>query len=998
MRNRRNGRINNKCFITALCAALIVSVMPQADVSAEEEYRTIESYRAGTAGQQEQTVKEEDYVSIIIKTEDDLRELAESCGLDSWSVGKKVELQSDIVLTGEEFSIPTFAGIFEGNGHTIQNYAWTQPGGDAGLFRYVQEGARIRNLTLIGKVQPAGSGDCVGGIAAHNYGSIENCGFQGMVLGDSSIGGIAGVNEESGEITGCHSLAVINGNHSAGGIAGENYGVIRNCENNGEVNTYGTEVSYGLDDLTVETLEDITSAENVNAHTDSGGIAGLSEGGIYDCRNNGHVGYSHVGYNTGGILGRMKKGDVRGCVNKGLVQGRKDVGGIVGQQEPFLMLSYLSDKLTELDKETDVMLDLLEDCYDDMHAAGGDASTLLKSVTDNLKAASDAAGSVRGTAEELWRVYNQELTGVSNDMSELGNRIDGWDTGMNDIVVSGGDVIGGEGWKDHFNQERDSYADALRDFVKNAGTHLKNVTNASGSGADQVSEHLKKMDQRITAACDELEKLPDVFRKGNDKLQDDMDAVSEQAKVLRGVISGIRDDLLDGEMPELEDVSDETAKEQGADYNSAAVRQGRIEECRNLGDVEADTNVGGIVGLISIEYDLDPEEDIFVAGDKSLEAEGSARAIVRGCINEGAVQAKKDDAGGIAGKANFGALIGCQAYGKVSSTGGSRVGGIAGVSAGMIRGCYALCSLTGANQVGGIAGEGTGIVYSCSMSELLSEGENTGNIAGKIRDGGKLYANFFVENGMGGVDGISYAEGAMPLSYAQLAALEEIPEQFKSFRVTFVIEGETVVSYVCEYGQSLRKDQIPPIPEREGYYAKWQENVTEPVVCSRVFEAEYLPWVTGLESSGKGENGRAKLLAEGEFQDGWQLLYDETENSFSIVDEENNACYDGAVTVRYLQTEEEKNGAWRVLVWDNGNWQETESHMSGSYLVFEMRSPGKFMTEQLPKDYHTLYTVITIAAAVVVLLVLILVRRRLKKKKAAGKKKPKKQPKQKKQK
>lgn len=83
-------------------------------------------------------------------------------------------LQNDIVLsmTGE-LSIPTFAGIFDGSGFTISNVKLTGDGSAVGLFRYVQEGAKVRNLTVTGEVSPSGSQDQVGGIVGVNYGSIE---------------------------------------------------------------------------------------------------------------------------------------------------------------------------------------------------------------------------------------------------------------------------------------------------------------------------------------------------------------------------------------------------------------------------------------------------------------------------------------------------------------------------------------------------------------------------------------------------------------------------------------------------------------------------------------------------------------------------------------------------------------------------------------------------------------------------------------------------------
>lgn len=106
-----------------------------------------------------------------------------------------------------------------------------------------------------------------------NYGSIENCKFSGNVIGDNEVGGIAGVNEETGEIRRCESNANVIGNHSAGGIVGNNHGILNNCSNSGSINTYSTEVTYDLDDITMDNLDQINSTSNVTAHTDTGGIS-----------------------------------------------------------------------------------------------------------------------------------------------------------------------------------------------------------------------------------------------------------------------------------------------------------------------------------------------------------------------------------------------------------------------------------------------------------------------------------------------------------------------------------------------------------------------------------------------------------------------------------------------------------------------------------------------------------------------------------------------------
>lgn len=102
---------------------------------------------AGAAGPEGDTV--------AISTEEELRRLAKDCALDTWSRGKTFILTADLDLEGEEFTpIPTFGGTFEGRGHTISGVNLTAPGSDQGLFRYIQTGAVVRDLTIKGQVAP----------------------------------------------------------------------------------------------------------------------------------------------------------------------------------------------------------------------------------------------------------------------------------------------------------------------------------------------------------------------------------------------------------------------------------------------------------------------------------------------------------------------------------------------------------------------------------------------------------------------------------------------------------------------------------------------------------------------------------------------------------------------------------------------------------------------------------------------------------------------------
>ena len=48
-------------------------------------------------------------------------------------------------------------------------------------------------------------------------------------------------------------------------------------------------------------------------------------------------------------------------------------------------------------------------------------------------------------------------------------------------------------------------------------------------------------------------------------------------------------------------------------------------------------NGGGILGVVALENDLDPEEDVEISGDASLNFESEVRAVILDCENTGSV-------------------------------------------------------------------------------------------------------------------------------------------------------------------------------------------------------------------------------------------------------------------------------------------------------------------------------------------------------------------------
>ena len=66
------------------------------------------------------------------------------------------------------------------------------------------------------------------------------------------------------------------------------------------------------------------------------------------------------------------------------------------------------------------------------------------------------------------------------------------------------------------------------------------------------------------------------------------------------------------------------------------------------------------------------------------------------------------------------------------------------------------------------------------------DGEKTGAVTGETE--GDLSENYFVREELAGVDGVDYPGKAMPLDYADLIALEDVPDEFRYLSITFLIE------------------------------------------------------------------------------------------------------------------------------------------------------------------------------------------------------------------
>ncbi len=404
--------------------------------------------------------------SYYVETAQELMELSDKCALDTWSRGVTVVLTADIDLAELEFeAIPTFGGIFEGNGHTISGLDISYSGSHMGLFRYIQESGEVRNLTVLGTVAPGGTAQYVGGIAGNNSGKILRCVYSGCVEGLITVGGIVGANEQTGVVEDCRSYGAVYAEHYTGGIAGRNLGKISGSDNSAAINVTSEVPDFAFAELN---LDNLISTENLSEFTDTGGIAGHSSGIIVGCTNSGTVGYAHVGYNVGGIAGRQS-GYMINCVNMGYVNGRKEVGGIVGQMEPYLTLDLSASGIDSLVNGLGRLHDLLDKTLLDAQGSSEAISARLNAVS----------GSMGGAAKDLNFIASGTVDFVDGAMgavNDIGERVG--------YVVDALPII-----LEHFERAGSAAAASL-EYLRRANADLALVEKMESGVYDETDHNL----------------------------------------------------------------------------------------------------------------------------------------------------------------------------------------------------------------------------------------------------------------------------------------------------------------------------------------------------------------------------------------------------------------------------------------------------------------------------------------------------------------------------
>lgn len=636
-----------------------------------------------------------------------------------------------------------------------------------------------------------------------------------------------------------------------------------------------------------------------------------------------------------------------------------------------VILSGSFEDIDDLREDLEDISEALGDSVSALETLNSGIKTLLSSGEIDFSKIKAAAKDMGEAAEEFSKALSSVKTGLDKLASSSLDIV-------KIIIKNLGDIF------DNLDDVKDKLADGfyslsfgaedIRDAMKALKKIIDDLADEKPLEFVKLGDDFKDASENLFSSLSgingELDKLRESSSDGIDKITSDLSSVNNRFNSVLNLIIGELEDIKNGE-DSLSDIFVDAS-----DENIESTKQGKIDECVNFGEIEADRNTGGIAGAMAVEYSIDPEDEL--EKPDSLKFSYESKAVLQGCVNEGKVTGKKDCTGGIVGLSELGTVYECENYADVESTGGNYVGAIAGKSAAQIHKSYSKSAVTGKRYVGGIAGKGNVLTSSYAICNVSGD-ESLGAVCGEIENLDNLYHNFYVDNGLGALDGISYKDKAESIDFWELKEKDGIPSEFINFSVTFIADGNVVERSDIKYGDSTKRIRYPEIPEKEGYFGNWEkidgETVTENIVVNCIYE----PYITVLSSVEKNESGKLALaLCEGEFTDkavlhislsdkeaptntlGVVKVYDVSILNTDIGDTDT-------VNVRILNENKDKVTAWRM---SEGKWEKIKTTDKGKYVIVEaIGSESTFCLKFEESSFNIWIALIIVLAVVIVILI-----------------------------
>lgn len=727
-----------------------------------------------------------------------------------------------------------------------------------------------------------------------------------------------------------------------------------------------------------------------------GGIAGSNEGVISGCSFSGTISGRD---NIGGIAGsNTVTGIIEVCATEGDFSGNHFVGGIAGSNEGVVRDCKNNAKVNNDSKQNSVNLSDIT-----LETITGTENAIT--VTDIGGIAGSNAGVIRdcsnhGAVGYPYMGYNiggivGSLTGFITECENYGavsgrkdvGGIAGqmepavllqYDTDTFQILEGQLATLGSLADKAAANAQNNtnqikSHITALQTHIQNAEDALDSLTDVRDP--DALLAIVQTVSSSLTGIDSSIRSLSQAVQDTGTQLEKDLLAVADQAKSIEATLSGGEENLGGS----ITDVSDEDTDED---------LTGKVSVSMNYAAITGDWNIGGITGAMALENDLDPEQDIDVSGSMTFNAAGKLRSVILRCASRGSVNARKQNAGGIAGWQSMGLVKNCVANSRITADTANYVGGIAGRSAGTIRSCSAKGDLTGSSFVGGIAGSGS-VVTDCRSMTRLFGSERIGSILGfadKTDKEQPIAGNLYIFDGKdpGGIDGVSYSGAAESTDYESFYADENVPATFDEVTITYRFSPQLEQLVYVPAGCLLKELEIPTIPSQNGQLGHWQgleELLDTPLYWDVTLEAVYLGHGYTI-SSQEAQDGKPLLLLQGDFSAESVLSVAPMEGV--AAPEEDFVLLDAAqfsvthssdlTTARYLLPGEDADRLQVRVLSSDGTWHLAEHTVDGSYVVFPVSVQDQgFALWRMPQDLTWWFVgggiALLLVAAVTVLLI-----------------------------
>lgn len=759
---------------------------------------------------------------------------------------------------------------------------------------------------------------------------------------------------ESGFITNLNisgSINVTGSQENIGGIAGVNKGVINESSFSGKVNAStatGAIAGYNHENAKIVSC---TSDADILATNQTGGIAGVNDGLISSCTSKSRVNTQEL--DTTLDIGGVDVGTLNLTQN---VIDRNDMGGIAGESTGIISDCVNYGKIG-----------FAHTGYNVGGIAGKQSGKVITCSNEGEIYGRKDVGGIVGQAEpDIESEYlNDRVDDVQSSIDIINSTLNNMSSSMNNA-----------------SSDVKSYTENIIDQYNELLDKLQDKLNGNNDNDEKIEDFVDDISKDIenSTVADDIHGLADTVDSEIRTIADSIERISAQIKNIGNTVTETMD-VVTSDDDYIEDISS---------ADSAQNSDGVIAKSVNRGAVHGDINAGGIAGTMNVEYDVDPEYDLDITETTNVRLRSTVSDVVIYCINYGEVNSKKDCAGGIVGLQELGLVYGSEGYGTVKSETGKYAGGIAGNSASAITDSYSLCNVESEDYTGGICGKGYTMQNCISIPAILGDGEAKGSLAGIIESDGEVSTNIFVNDIYGGIDDINYSGKADSASYEAVMAMENIPDGFHRVTLVFKADGNVIDTKNIAYNANLGVSELPSIPDKDGYYAQWPENiVSKPILQNTVVEAEYHVWIESVAGDIASQNDKPLFIAEGKF-------YDDNKITLSKCDTDNlsgDIEYSYAWKMRGTDVKDKgtktchfyiKNTSGSSEVWyrDNADsgWVKADAKEHGSYMTAEIPYEADFAVIH-KESSNMIYYICGGAAACIIVLAVIIIKKRKKRNK-----------------